>query len=154
MMSSVVCSQCQESVKCDLTSAFRQKGALLPSPLHPSPHFHPPTLGRRMTVVRRLSTSAAHFGERSFISPVRPHLALSTLYAALYLCCMSHASGPDALVTIHHSLNEIAIWTTETWAQTVNICLFAASVSTAGPSLEPPAACSRVECVLPVLMQL
>lgn len=44
-------------IKCDLTSAFRQKRARSPPPLHPSPHFHSPCLGQRMTVFRRLSTS-------------------------------------------------------------------------------------------------
>lgn len=90
--------------KCDLTSAFRPKRAPSPPPLHPSPHFHPPCRGRRMTVVRRLSTSARppscgrqpasesvelHFSALTWLCPPR------TLLFCL-LCCMSHASRAAA----------------------------------------------------------
>lgn len=91
------------SLKCDLNPVYRRKGALLWPPLHPSPHFHPPCLGRRTKVPKRLSTSSPgpHLVgcSKSTRSPL-PFLPLPPpspfsvfLCSAPCLpCCMSHPS--------------------------------------------------------------
>ena len=70
--------------KYDLNPVFRQKGGLLWPPLHPSPHFHPPCLGRRTTVHERLSTPS--FGPHLVGHSKSTFLCSPTLYLP---CCMS-----------------------------------------------------------------
>lgn len=97
------------SLKCDLNPVFRRKGDLLWPPLHPSPHFHPPCLGQRMKVLRRLSTSS--FGPHLVgcskstrssslslpLPPISPHSALSSCLC----CCMSHPQPSSASSSWH-----------------------------------------------------
>lgn len=85
---------------------FRGKRAILWPPPHPSPHFHPPCLGRRMKVFKRLSTSSLgpHLveGGKSTWSTL-PFLSLpppsrSTVLHMLLLMC------PAAWANPHHQI--------------------------------------------------
>lgn len=96
------------SLKCDLNPVFRRKGALLWPPLHPSPHFHPPCLGRRTKALKRLSTSSLgpHLVGRSksTSSPLQclhlplPHFPLSSS-VLLLICPAAWAAPPPAAIT-------------------------------------------------------
>lgn len=96
------------SLKCDLNPVFRRKGELLWPPLHPSPHFHPPCLGRRTKVLKRLSTSSLgpHLVGRSksTSSPLQclhlplPHFPLSSSMLLL-ICPAAWAAPPPAAIT-------------------------------------------------------
>lgn len=96
------------SLKCDLNPVFRRKGALLWPPLHPSPHFHPPCLGRRTKALKRLSTSSLgpHLVGRSksTSSPLQclhlplPHFTLSSS-VLLLICPAAWAAPPPAAIT-------------------------------------------------------
>lgn len=99
------------SLKCDLNPVFRRKGALLWPPLHPSPHFHPPCLGRRKKVLKRLSTSSLgpHRVERSKSSwstlpflPLPPPSRSSVLHMLLLMCPAAWANPPPASLTIRY----------------------------------------------------
>lgn len=102
------------SLKCDLNPVFRRKGALLWPPLHPSPHFHPPCLGRRMKVLKRLSTSSLGLclvGRSESTGSPLPSLPVPPLLSSI--CCSLPAllheptlhrlpSPPDAYLHQHH----------------------------------------------------
>lgn len=119
------------SLKCDLNPVFRRKGALLWPPLHPSPHFHPPCLGRRTKALKRLSTSSLgpHLVGRSkstfeplTMSPSSPpSLSPVLLCAASYLpCCMSRPS-----TSCHHASRYLPPSASSSWrGQTTGIVWF------------------------------
>lgn len=119
------------SLKCDLNPVFRRKGALLWPPLHPSPHFHPPCLGRRTKALKRLSTSSLgpHLVGRSkstfeplTMSPsYPPSLSPVLLCAASYLpCCMSRPS-----TSCHHASRYLPPSASSSWrGQTTGIVWF------------------------------
>lgn len=92
----------------DLNPVFRRKGALLWPPLHPFPHFHPPCVGRRTTVLKRLSTSQLGLrlagrrkSPRSPILPVHPlfSCSLSALHEPSF---HRLSSPPDTCLHQHH----------------------------------------------------
>lgn len=132
------------SLKCDLNPVFRRKGALLWPPLHPSPHFHPPCLGRRTKVLKRLSTSSLgpHLVGRSkstwsplpFLPlPLPPSLTLTPSSICCFLSAPLHEpllhqlpSPADTSIVLIARLNNwncVVLWrqnlclTAECWAE-------------------------------------
>lgn len=92
------------SLKYDLNPIFRRKGALLWPPLHPSPHSHPPCLGRRTKVAKRLSIhsrGSCLVGCSWEPLPPIPPPSLFPPYVAPYLAyCMSQPLSPWAVSSI------------------------------------------------------
>lgn len=119
------------SLKCDLNPVFRRKGALLWPPLHPSPHFHPPCLGRRTKALKRLSTSSlgphlvgrskSTFEPLTMSTSSPPSLSPVLLCAASYLpCCMSRPS-----TSCHHASRYLPPSASPSWrGQTTGIVWF------------------------------